>query len=272
MNYINRNRFLQLCFLSSLLVLLFILVPLLRMVSAPEPAALLATITDPEVLASLWLSLYTGSAAAAICFIFGTPLAWLLARSEFPGKRLVEAVVDLPIVIPHPVVGIALLGLVGRNFWLGRLLQECGVRLVGSPGGIILVMTFVGLPFYLQAAQEGFAAIPPRLEEVSRSLGASPFQTFCRVSFPLARRALVGGLIMCCARAISEFGAVIIIAYHPMIAPVLMFERFQAYGLKYSQPVAVWLILICLLLFVSLRMVGHGRGKSGDEKDKRRMK
>ena len=255
----RRESFLWLALGCSFLVLLFILVPLLRMVSAPTPGALAATIIDPEVYHALWLSLYTGVCAALICFVFGTPLAWLLARSEFPGKRLVEAVVDLPIVIPHPVVGIALLGLVGKNFWLGRLLHELGVRLVGSPAGIIMVMTFVGLPFYLQSAKEGFAAVSPRLEHVSRSLGASMFKTFFQVSFPLARRAIVSGLIMCCARAISEFGAVIIIAYHPMIAPVLMFERFQAYGLRYSQPVAVWLIVVCLLLFVSLRVVSRGR-------------
>ena len=260
---IRRETFLWLSLASGFIVLLFILVPLLRMVAAPSPAALLQTIVDPEVYHALWLSLYTGCSAALICFICGTPLAWLLARSEFPGKRLVEAVIDLPIVIPHPVVGIALLGLVGKNFWLGRLLHDFGVRLVGSPGGIIMVMTFVGLPFYLQSAREGFAAIPPRLEQVSRSLGASMFQTFFQVTFPLARRALLSGLIMCCARAISEFGAVIIIAYHPMIAPVLMFERFQAYGLSYSQPVAVWLILVCLLLFVSLRVVGRGRSWRG---------
>jgi molybdate/tungstate transport system permease protein len=256
----RKESFLWLALASSFVVLLFVLVPLLRMVSAPSVAALAETIADPEVYHALWLSLYTGISAAGICFVFGTPLAWLLARSEFPGKRLVEAVVDLPIVIPHPVVGIALLGLVGKNFWFGRMLHELGLRLVGSPSGIIMVMTFVGLPFYLQSAKEGFAAVPPRLEHVSRSLGASMFATFFTVTFPLARRAIISGLIMCCARAISEFGAVIIIAYHPMIAPVLMFERFQAYGLKYSQPVAVWLIVVCLLLFVSLRVVSRGRG------------
>ncbi len=260
----RKESFLWLALASSFVVLLFILVPLLRMVSAPSLAALRATIADPEVLRSLWLSLYTGVSAALICFVFGTPLAWLLARCEFRGKRVVEAVVDLPIVIPHPVVGIALLGLVGKNFWFGRLLHELGLRLVGNPLGIIMVMTFVGLPFYLQSAKEGFASVPPRLEHVARSLGASMFTAFFTVTFPLARRAIISGIIMCCARAISEFGAVVIIAYHPMIAPVLMFERFQSYGLKYSQPVAVWLIIICLLLFVSLRLVGRGRERTGN--------
>ncbi|HDS15448.1 MAG TPA: ABC transporter permease subunit [Proteobacteria bacterium] len=259
----RREGFFWLVLAGSMLVLLFITVPLLRLVSAPSPAALAETIRDPEVYGALWLSLYTGGCAALICFIFGTPLAYLLARVEFRGKRLIEALVDLPIVIPHPVVGIALLGLVGKNFWLGRLLGEMGVRIVGHPAGIIMVMTFVGLPFYLQAAREGFAAVPPRLEHVSRSLGASMTATFCLVTFPLARRSLLSGVIMAWARALSEFGAVVIIAYHPMIAPVLMFERFQSFGLRYSQPVAVWLILICLLLFVGLRVLGRGVAARG---------
>ncbi|MBN2808610.1 MAG: ABC transporter permease [Deltaproteobacteria bacterium] len=259
----RREAFLWLVLGSSFLVLAFITVPLLRMLSAPSLASLWETVRDPEVYHSLWLSLYTGISAAAICFLFGTPLAYLLARSQFRGKKIVEAIVDLPIVIPHPVVGIALLGLVGKNFWLGRLMHELGLRIIGSPSGIIMVMTFVGLPFYLQAAKEGFTSVSPRLEHVSRSLGASMFATFISVTFPLAWRSILSGIIMCCARAISEFGAVVIIAYHPMIAPVLMFERFQSFGLRYSQPVAVWLIVICLLLFVSLRLLGSGARKAG---------
>jgi len=259
---VRKESFLWFALASSFIVLVFITVPLLRMISAPSLASLWETICDPDVYRSIWLSLYTGVSAALICFVFGTPLAYLLARSEFRGKKLVEAIVDLPIVIPHPVVGIALLGLVVKNFWLGRVMQELGLRIIGSPAGIIMVMTFVGLPFYLQAAKEGFASVSPRLEHVSRSLGASMFATFINVTFPLAWRSILSGIIMCCARAISEFGAVVIIAYHPMIAPVLMFERFQSFGLRYSQPVAVWLIVVCLLLFLSLRLIGRGAKKS----------
>ncbi|MCK5913505.1 MAG: ABC transporter permease, partial [Desulfuromusa sp.] len=121
--------------------------------------------------------------------------------------------------------------------------------------GIITVMTFVAIPFYIKAAKEGFDAVPPRLENVSRSLGASMTSTFFRITFPLAWRSMLAGIIMASARAISEFGAVVIIAYHPMIAPVMIYERFETYGLKYSQPVAVWLIGICLILFLVLRIL-----------------
>jgi molybdate/tungstate transport system permease protein len=113
----------------------------------------------------------------------------------------------------------------------------------------------VGLPFYTNTVKDGFQDISPRLENVSRSLGASMGGTFFRVTFPLAKKSMLTGSLMCTARAISEFGAVVVVAYHPMIAPVMLYERFESYGLKYSQPISVWLILICLSLFLALRIV-----------------
>jgi molybdate/tungstate transport system permease protein len=166
----------------------------------------------------------------------------------------VESAVDLPIMIPHPVIGIALLGIAGKNHWLGKIMIDLGVRLMGTTTGIVAVMLFVGMPFFVNTVKTGFESVPRRLENVSRSLGASPAATFLRVTFPLTWRSLVVGVIMCMARAISEFGAIVIVAYHPMVAPVMIYERFTAYGLKYSQPVAVWLILVSLLLFLLLRI------------------
>jgi len=237
----------------------FILLPLIEMMTAPSLSMLKETIKDKDVVRSIWLSIYTAGLAALISFVLGTPLAYLLARRDFMGKRLVEGIIDLPIVIPHPVVGIAILSVAGRNHWIGQLLSELGIRVMGSVTGIVIVLTFVGMPFYLNAAKNGFESISPRLEKVSRSLGASMFSTFFRITFPLAWRSMLIGIIMCCARAISEFGAVVIVAYHPMIAPVLIYERFEAYGLKYSQPVAVWLVSLCLALFLTLRILTLGK-------------
>jgi molybdate/tungstate transport system permease protein len=177
-----------------------------------------------------------------------------MARHDFPGKSLVEAIIDLPIMIPHPVIGIAILSLVGRHHPFGRFLADMGIEIMGTLTGIIVVLTFVGMPFYVNTVKAGFEAIPKRLENVSRSLGASMGKTFFRITFPLAWRSMVLGMIMCTARAISEFGAVVIVAYHPMTAPVLIYERFTAYGLRYSQPISVWLICISLLLFVAMRL------------------
>lgn len=243
------------------MVLGFILLPLGQMVSQPTISDLGEAITDSEVRSSILLSLSCSSAAAAISFFLGTPLAYLLARNSFRGKRLVESIIDLPIMIPHPVIGIALLSLAGRNHWLGAMMQDMGIRLLGTTTGIITVLTFVALPFYINTAKSGFQAVPRRLEQVARSLGAGQRATFFRITFPLTWRHMITGFIMSMARAISEFGAVVIVAYHPMIAPVLMYERFTAYGLKYSQPVAVWLILICLVLFLMLRIVSAPIGE-----------
>jgi len=251
----KREPFFWITISCGLVIMAFILLPLIEMMTAPSLAMLKETIKDKDVVRSIWLSIYTAGLAALISFVLGTPLAYLLARTEFRGKRLVEAIIDLPIVIPHPVVGIAILGVAGKNHWIGQVFSELGIRVMGSVTGIVIVLTFVGMPFYINAVKNGFEDISPRLEKVSRSLGASMFSTFFRITFPLARRSMLIGIIMCCARAISEFGAVVIVAYHPMIAPVMIYERFEAYGLKYSQPVAVWLVSICLGLFLILRII-----------------
>jgi molybdate/tungstate transport system permease protein len=253
----NKKRidpFFWIAVFSTATVVVFILFPLIEMVIQPSLQDLKETIQDPDVVRSIWLSIYASGLAGIISFIIGTPFAYLLARKIFFGKKLVESIIDLPIMIPHPVVGIAILGLAGKNHWLGNLMQQVGIHIMGTVTGIVTVLTFVGLPFYVNTVKTGFEAIPVRLENVSRSLGASLTKTFFRVTFPLAWRAMLVGIIMCCARAISEFGAIVIVAYHPMIAPVMIYERFTAYGLKYSQPVAVWLILVCLVLFLLLRV------------------
>jgi molybdate/tungstate transport system permease protein len=251
----RRELFFWITVSCGLVIMAFIILPLIQLITAPSLEMLRDTFQDKDVVRSIWLSIYTAGLAASISFVLGTPLAYLLARSNFKGKRLVEGIIDLPIAIPHPVVGIAILSVAGRNHWFGQMLGELGIRVMGSVTGIVTVLTFVGIPFYLNATKAGFEAISPRLEKVSRSLGASMFSTFTRITFPLAWRSMLIGIIMCCARAISEFGAVVIVAYHPMIAPVLIYERFEAYGLKYSQPVAVWLVSISLVLFLLLRIL-----------------
>jgi len=252
---IRRGVFFWLSLSCAVMVIAFILLPLVHMMLAPSGEMMAESIADPSVRNSILLSVLTSGASALISIALGTPLAYVLARTRFPGKRLVESIIDLPIIIPHPVVGIAILGVVGANHWFGRILADAGIRLMGSVPGIIAVLTFVGMPLYVNAVKNGFESIPPRLEHVSRSLGASMASTFFRVTLPLARRSILIGTLMCAARSVSEFGAVVVVAYHPMIAPVLIFERFEAYGLRYSQPVAVWLVLLCLSIFIALRVL-----------------
>ncbi len=128
------------------MVMAFILLPLIEMLTAPSGAMLRETLEDKNVVGSIWLSIYTALAAAGISFVVGTPLAYVLARQQFRGKRLIESIIDLPIVIPHPVVGIAILSVAGKNHWLGEFASELGIRVMGSPTGIITVLTFVGMP------------------------------------------------------------------------------------------------------------------------------
>ena len=258
----KRDPFFILSVIIAIIALGFIILPLFQMAKAPTLSALVTTLQDGEVMSSIYLSITTALTAATISLIAGTPIAYLLSRFEFRGKRLAESIIDLPIVIPHPVIGIAILSIVGNNHWIGRQLGKMGIELMGSPIGIVTVLTFVSMPFFIKSAKEGFDSVPVRLENVSRSLGASMFGTFVRITIPLSWKGIVVGFIMSTARAISEFGAVIIIAYHPKTAPVMIYERFENYGLKASQPISVWLIAITLLLFVALRILVLRRDKN----------
>ena len=239
----------------GLIILLFVIVPLIKTIFTAEPRILLETALDSEVLKAIGLTLYAALITTAIGFILGVPLAYLLARIDFPGKKLVEALIDVPIVIPHIAAGIALLFVFGRNFFMGKAFHLIGIDFIDSTAGIVIAMLFVSIPFLIDSAKEGFKKVDVRLEKVARSLGASPWQAFFKVSFPLARRSIISGGIMMWARGISEFAAVIILAYHPMIASTLIYERFETYGLTYALPATVLLILICLAAFIILRLL-----------------
>ncbi len=253
--WFTTNRMTFTFILLGLVIFLFIIVPLINMIAASDPGILLDTLLDPQVRGAIWLSLYAAIIATIVGFVLGVPLAYLLARTEFPGKTLLEGLIDVPIVIPHTAAGIALLFVFGRNFWAGKAFHLMGIDFVDSTAGIVIAMLFVSIPFLIDSAKEGFKKVDVRLEKVSRTLGASPWQAFFRISLPLAWRSILAGSIMMWARGISEFGAVIILAYHPMIASTLIFERFESYGLTYSQPVAVLLIIICLFIFIGLRTI-----------------
>ena len=240
-------------------LLLIVVVPLLRMILAADPTVLKAAVTDSEVMGSILLTLRCALWATLVCAVFGIPLAYMLARRHFPGRGLVQGIIDLPVMIPHTAAGIALLMVYGRAFLVGKAFASVGVSFVGTEAGISLAMAFVSLPFLVNAAREGFLSFDPRLERVARTLGASPWKAFFRVSLSLSWRSILSGGIMMWARGISEFGAVIVLAYHPMTAPVLIWERFESYGLKYARPVAVVLILLCLIIFAALRSIAAKR-------------
>lgn len=245
-------------FLGSL-VLLLIIAPLLGMMIASSFSELSAAAVDREVTASIRLTLGAALVATLICTVVGVPLAYLLARHDFRGKSLVLAITDLPIIIPHSAAGIALLTLVGRRSFLSHVIPGWGDGLVGTFAGIAAAMAFVSVPYLVSTARLGFEAVPERLERVARTLGASPRRAFLTISLPMAWRSILSGMILMWARGISEFGAVIIIAYYPMTTPVLIFQRFNDYGLAYARSAAVLLILISISIFAALRFLGRQR-------------
>jgi len=237
------------------IVLLFIIAPLISMFVSSSLPEISEAAQDQEVRNSIWLTLWTSMAATVLFAIPAIPFSYLLARKQFPLKGLVSGIIDLPIVIPHSAAGIALLGVVSKSSLLGKATDKMGFSFVGSSVGIMLAMAFVSIPFLVNSARDGFAAVPVRLEKAALNLGASPLRVFFTISIPLASRSIASGLILMWARGMSEFGAVLIIAYHPMIAPVLIYERFGAFGLKYARPVAVLFVLICLVFFIILRLL-----------------
>ena len=243
----------------SSLVLLFLVAPLIGLFIHTGVGEFFETANDKEVQASIWLTVWVSFLATFLFAIAAVPFAWLLARKSFPLKSVVQGIIDLPVVLPHTAAGIALLGFISRDGLLGKAASLAGLELVNNPGGIALAMAFVSLPFLINSARDGFAAVPERLEKAALNLGASRSRVFFTISLPLAWRSIITGFVMMFARGMSEFGAVVIIAYHPMIAPVLIYDRFSSFGLSYARPAAVLFIFIALIVFTTLRLLSERR-------------
>ena len=252
---IKQGPFNWVLLILSSLVLLFILAPLTGLFLHTGGSELLETVTDKEVQASIWLTLWVSFTATLLFAAGSIPLAWLLARKSFPMKSVVQGIIDLPVVLPHTAAGIAILGFISRDGFLGKAADVFGLNLINNPAGIALAMAFVSVPFLINSARDGFAAVPERLEKAALTLGASRSRVFFTVSLPLAWRSIISGFIMMFARGMSEFGAVVIVAYHPMIAPVLIYERFSSFGIKYARPAAVVFIIVSLAVFILLRLI-----------------
>ncbi len=234
-------------------ILLFILAPLVGLLIHTTSEEISSVLIDHEVRSSILLTLTTSMAATLLFSFFAIPFSYVLARKTFFGKKLVLGIIDLPIVIPHSAAGIALLTVISKQGAIGKAGSLVGIEFPGSAAGIAIAMAFVSLPFLINSARNGFEEVPERLEKAAQNLGASPAKVFFTISLPLAWRSIISGLIMMFARGMSEFGAVVIVAYHPMITPVMIFERFGAFGLKYARPVALIFIAVCLIFFVLLR-------------------
>jgi molybdate/tungstate transport system permease protein len=239
--------------LGSLALLALLIIPVGALVLRGGLDGMRQLGTDVELRHSLALTALTATMATLITVALGTPLAYLLARGRMPAGTLVSALLDLPLLIPHPVAGIALLLAFGRASPAGEALARLGVRIVGSPTAIVLAMIFVAAPLYVSGAREAFARVDARYEAVARTLGDSPWRAAWRITRPLAARGLLAATVVMWARAVSEFGAIVILTYNPKVASVLSYDRFTSFGLDAALPVAAVLVLLALVPLLALR-------------------
>ncbi len=243
----------------GLLLLLFVLIPLVATIFASSPEEFFEGVADKGVLSSLWLTFAAAFVATMVALLLGVPLAYLLARRDFWGKSLVQGIIDLPIIIPHTAAGVALLMVFGRRGLLGEPLASAGLYFTENFAGIVVAMLFVSLPLLVDTARESFVLVDRRLEGVARTLGASPWSAFRRVTLPLAWRGILTGSVLMWARGISEFGAVVILAYNPKTVSVLVYERFAGFGLSAALPVTALLLILALAILVVIRTVALPR-------------
>lgn len=246
--------------LGGSLLLLFLFAPVVELVGTAGASGVRKLLTDRELRSALTLTALTATAATLIGIVTATPLAYLLARRRFPGRAVLAAILDLPLLIPHPVAGIALLLVLGRESAVGGTLLDMGIRIVSAPAGIICAMLFVSVPLYISAAREAFARVDPRYEAVGRTLGDPPWSVFRRITLPLSRRGLVAASVVMWARAVSEFGSIVILTYNPKVASVLSYDRFTTFGLPEALPVAAVLVLLALIPLTLLRALRDDRG------------
>ena len=230
---------------------LVVLIPLAALLLRPWELGLAGvweTVTSPRVLSALRVSFGTAAIASLINAVFGLVVAWVLVRYEFPGKRILDAFVDLPFALPTAVAGIALTALYAPNGWFGQYLEAAGIKVAFTPLGIIVALTFIGLPFVVRTVQPVLAEAERELEEVAATLGASRGQTFRRVILPAILPAWLTGVALAFARAVGEYGSVIFIAGNlPLvseIAPLLIVIELEQYD--YAGAAAIGMAMLVL--------------------------
>jgi sulfate transport system permease protein len=211
-------------------------------------------VTSPRVMASYRLTFGASLIAALVNAIFGLLVAWVLVRYKFPGKRIVDALVDLPFALPTAVAGISLTALLAGNGWIGQLLEPHGIKLAFTPAGIVIALIFIGLPFVVRTVQPVLEDAEKELEEAATSLGATRLQTFTKVIFPSIAPALLTGFAMAFARAIGEYGSVIFIAGNmPMISeitPLIIIGKLEQYDFAGATAVALVMLVISFILLL----------------------
>jgi len=212
--------------------------------------------TGERVLASLRVTFFASFAAAVLNAFFGLMVAWVLVRYTFPGKRIVDALVDLPFALPTAVAGITLATLYAPNGWIGHYFAAYGIKVAYTPLGIVVALTFIGMPFVVRSVQPVLADVEAEVEEAAASLGAGRLAVFCRIIFPAIYPALLTGFALAFARAIGEYGSVIFIAgnmpYISEIAPLLIVSKLEQYDYAGATAIAILMLLISFALLFAI--------------------
>ncbi len=216
-------------------------------------------VTSPRVMASYRLSFGASLIAAAFNVIFGGIVAWVLVRYQFPGKKLIDAMVDLPFALPTAVAGIALTALYSANGWFGQYLDAIGIKVAFTPLGVVVALTFIGLPFVVRTVQPVLEDAERELEEAAASLGANSWQTFVRVIFPAVLPALLTGFALAFARATGEYGSVIFIAGNmPMVSeitPLFIITKLEQYDYAGATAIAVVMLTVSFILLLTINLL-----------------
>jgi sulfate/thiosulfate transport system permease protein len=216
-------------------------------------------VTTPRVVASYRLTFGASFAAAMVNAVFGLLVAWVLVRYRFPGKKLVDALVDLPFALPTAVAGIALTALYAGNGWIGQFFEPLGIKIAFTPLGIFVALTFIGLPFVVRTVQPVLEDIESELEEAAATLGANRVQTFSRIIFPTLFPALITGFALAFARAIGEYGSVIFIAGNmPLVSeitPLLIITKLEQYDYAGATALAVVMLVISFVMLLIINLL-----------------
>lgn len=234
----------------SVFVILLMVVPVTLLFFSLDRETLIDGIKDREVIGSVLLTVECGLVATLLGLLSGLPLSYILARSKSWVRKYIEPLIEVPIVIPPIVAGVALMYLFSGNTLLGKFLHALGISVLSSRLGIVVGMYFVGVPFIVKSTIAGFSGINEKYEKMAMSLGASPWRVFFTVTLPMNFRSIVNGSILMFGRSMGIFGTVFIIAYYPKTIPVMVYERYTATGLLTALPPALLLVVVSLLLFI----------------------
>ncbi|MHA1268415.1 MAG: ABC transporter permease [Candidatus Helarchaeota archaeon] len=247
----------------SVILMIFLIGPIFNIFFQEDPITIWNTMTTDYVIQAIFNSFICSFLATILAILFGIPMAYLLSRYNFPGKRIIDSLIDLPILIPHSVAGIVLLIAYGKNGIFGSFFNLIGITFFDSYWGIILGMFFVSTPFLVKGTRDTFEMINPNLEKAALTLGASRFKVFIDINLSLTWRGIISSAILCWARGISEFGAIYILASIPLTGPVLVYFQFAGTGLSAALPTAISLVIVSFIIFIVLKII------QGDKKNKR---